>query len=326
MTDIIYRPATLDDIDTFYDLYRHEHIESYGNFGMTKDEVFAEMKFPNFDLSQHTMYAFLADGTQIAYAELRVWRDIPVRPVLYSYVHPDYRGQGIGTYLTQWGIEHAQQFVPLVPDHARVVLGCFSNMDDGCELLENLSFTNTRQSHLMSMAIASDSPKAQFPAGMHIITMKDHPVLIDFIHVYKETFKDHRGAVDEPLSAAVERWEQFIKAGEYPPENFVLIKDGNNDVGVMIMSDKSDDNPEQMFIHTLGTMPKYRKRGIASNLLYYAQDLARKKGKKRLGLSVDGSSLTGANKLYEKVGFDIDMVYHAYELEIRAGEELTNQG
>ena len=45
MTDIIYRPATLDDIDTFYDLYRHEHIESYGNFGMTKDEVFAEMKF-----------------------------------------------------------------------------------------------------------------------------------------------------------------------------------------------------------------------------------------------------------------------------------------
>lgn len=326
MTNIVYRPATKDDIDTFYELYRYEHIESYGDFGMTKEELMAEWEFASFDLSKHTMYAFNDKGVAVAYAELRVWRDIPVRPFIYAYVHPDYRGQGIGTYLTQWGIKHAQQFVPLVPDNARVVLGAFTNMDDGQKLLDDLKFINTRQSLVMSMSLETTVPEAKFPDGFHTITMAEHPVLEDFIRVYQETFRDHRGAINEPLSAAVARWADFIKAGEYPPENFVLVKDGTEDVAVLIVSDKSDDNPDQMFIQTLGTMPKYRRRGLAKNLLYYAHELARKKGKKRLGLSVDGSSLTGANTLYEQVGMGVDMVYHAYEMEIRAGIETTNQG
>jgi hypothetical protein len=41
---------------------------------------------------------------------------------------------------------------------------------------------------------------------------------------------------------------------------------------------------------------------------------------------VDASSLTGAEKLYAKVGMTVDMVYNAYELEIRPGVELTRQG
>lgn len=326
MTKIVYRPATKADIDTFYELYRHEHIESYGDFGMTKAELLAEWDFPKFDLSKHSMYAFNDEGVAVGYGELRVWRDIPVRPFIYAYVHPDYRGQGIGTRLTEWGIEHAQQFVPLVPEDARVVLGTFTNLDDGVELLENLNFINTRQSLVMSMSTETETPKAQFADNFQIITMAEHPVLEDFVRVYKETFLDHRGAVNEALSAAVERWENIIKAGAYPPENFVLIKDGDEDVAVLIMADRSDESTEQMWVQTLGTMPKYRRRGLAKNLLYYAHEQARKKGKKRLGLSVDGSSLTGANKLYEQVGMSVDMVYHAYEMEIRAGIETTNQG
>ncbi|MEM9951311.1 MAG: GNAT family N-acetyltransferase [Chloroflexota bacterium] len=326
MTDIIYRPATRDDIDTFYDLYRYEHIESYGDFGMMKEELLAEWDLPNFDIDKHTMYAFTADGNQVAYGELRVWRDVPVRPFIYAYVHPDYRGQGIGTYLTQWGIDNAQQFIPFVPDDVRVVLGAFTNMEDGAELLENSGFDKTRESHLMSMAVETDFPAHIFPEGFHIINMVEHPVLEDFVRLYKETFKDHRGAVDEPLEAAVKRWEGIMKVGEFPPENFIMVKDGARDVAVMILADKSDHNPDQLFVQTLGTMPAYRKRGLATNLLYLAHDIAVKKGKSRLGLSVDASSLTGANKFYEKVGFTIDMIYHAYELEIRAGIELTNQG
>lgn len=325
MTNIIYRPATKEDIDTFYELYRYEHIESYGNFGMTKEEVFAEFEFPGFDQAKHTMYAFTDDGQQVAYAELRVWRDIPVRPYIYAYIHPDYRGQGIGTHLTEWAMEAGKQFIPLCPDDARVVLGAFTNMDDGKVLLDNLGFTNTRQSHLMSMALRDDMPKPEFPEGMYTLTMAEHPVLEDFIRIYQETFRDHRGAVNESLEAAVERWKGFINEN-YPPENFVLVKDGDKDAAVLIVCDKSDENPEQMFVQTLGTMPDYRKRGFATNLLCYAHQLAVKKGKKRLGISVDGSSLTGANKLYEKVGFGLDMIYHAYELEIRPGIEITNQG
>ena len=44
-----------------------------------------------------------------------------------------------------------------------------------------------------------------------------------------------------------------------------------------------------------------------------------------LGLNVDGSSLTGANKLYEKVGMRIAHRFTAFEKEIRPGREISRQ-
>ena len=325
MTEIIYRPATMDDLETAYDLYCYEHIESYGDCGVTLEQQRQEWGFPSFDLSQHTMYAFTESGRNIAYAELRYYRELPVRPMLFAYVHPDYRGQGIGSQLTEWGLEAAKQFIPQVPDDARVVLCAYTNMTDGAELLEHYAFEQVRQSLLMAMDLRDDMPKAKFPEGFYTLTMEEHPILEDFIRIYQATFRDHRGSMNESLETAVKRWESYIDES-FPPENFVLLKEGTKDAAILIMADKSDENPDQMWVQTLGTMPDYRRQGFATQLLYYAHELAVKKGKKRLGLSVDGSSLTGANKLYEKVGMSVEMIYHAYELELRAGIELTNQG
>jgi ribosomal protein S18 acetylase RimI-like enzyme len=72
-------------------------------------------------------------------------------------------------------------------------------------------------------------------------------------------------------------------------------------------------------------MPQYRRRGLASQMMYLAFQVGRKMGKPRVGLSVDGSSLTGAHKLYLKLGMSIDMTYNAYEHKIREGVELTKQ-
>jgi ribosomal protein S18 acetylase RimI-like enzyme len=325
MNNIIYRPARFEDIDTFYELYRMEHIESYGNFAMTREEVASEWEFSTFDLNQHTLYAFTETGQNIAFAELRYWRDIPVDPVLFAYVHPEYREQGIGTRLLEWGLKRAEIFIPLIPEHARFSLRAFANLEDGQQLLENNGFICMRQSHMMSIELSDDMPQAQFPDGFRIVTMKEHPVLEDFVHVYQETFRDHRGSIDEPLEAAVTRWKSIITNGNFPPENFMILKEGQEDAAVLIMANKSEDDPDKAFVQTLGTMPNYRRRGLATQMMYLAFQTGRKMGKPRIGLSVDASSLTGANKLYEKIGMRVDMVYNAYEREIRAGVELTKQ-
>jgi len=155
----IYRPATWDDFDQAYELYGMEHIESYGNFGVSTDEFRAEWEFPNFDLSQHSLYAFTKDGENVAFAELRYWREIPIRPFLFGYVHPDYREQGIGTNLLEWGLKQAEIFFPLVPDDARVVLGGFTNLETGKQLFEDNEFTCARQSHLMAIELDVNMPE-----------------------------------------------------------------------------------------------------------------------------------------------------------------------
>jgi mycothiol synthase len=256
---------------------------------------------------------------------LRVWRAIPVRPNLYAYVLPEYRGKGIGSKLTEWGIQQAECFIPQVPENARVVLQAFSNLEDGQKLLEEFGFDCVRKSYLMIIELNEALPKPAFAPNFRLVRMSEHPVLADFVRIYQETFKDHRGGMEEALEPAVERWEHIIASGDFPPENFILVKDGDEDAAILIMSNKSDEDPDKGYIQTLGVMPNYRRQGLATQLLYLAFEHFAAMGKPRVGLSVDGASLTGAHNLYLKVGMRIEMVYNAYERELRAGVELTKQ-
>src|SRR5688572_11021285 len=98
-----YRAMNMDtDFETYYAFYRAEYLEKFGSFNMTESEVRGEFNLPRFDVATDTQAAFTADGTMVGFAVVFANADIPVRPRLYGYVLPDYRGQGIATQLTQW--------------------------------------------------------------------------------------------------------------------------------------------------------------------------------------------------------------------------------
>ncbi|NJL95600.1 MAG: hypothetical protein HC915_18660 [Anaerolineae bacterium] len=46
-------------------------------------------------------------------------------------------------------------------------------------------------------------------------------------------------------------------------------------------------------------------------------------GQPNVGLHVDGLSLTGATRLYERAGMRIEKEYTRFEKELRPGEELA---
>jgi hypothetical protein len=48
-----------------------------------------------------------------------------------------------------------------------------------------------------------------------------------------------------------------------------------------------------------------------------------RRGKKRVGLVVDATSLTNATRLYDKSGMHVTRQYNTFHLEIRPGENLT---
>ena len=50
-----------------------------------------------------------------------------------------------------------------------------------------------------------------------------------------------------------------------------------------------------------------------------------KRGIPKAGLSVGGSSLTGATRLYERAGMTVHSTYEACEKELRPGRELSKQ-
>jgi ribosomal protein S18 acetylase RimI-like enzyme len=85
------------------------------------------------------------------------------------------------------------------------------------------------------------------------------------------------------------------------------------------------NNPDLGFVNTLGVRRPWRRRGLGEALLQHAFGEFYRRGRKQVGLGVDASSLTGATRLYEKVGMHVAQQVDLYELELRPGKELGRQ-
>lgn len=57
------------------------------------------------------------------------------------------------------------------------------------------------------------------------------------------------------------------------------------------------------YLEAVGTVEKYRRRGIATALIHRATELSKAKGGKRIGLAVGSTDNPHAKSLYEKLGF-----------------------
>jgi GNAT superfamily N-acetyltransferase len=315
------------DLPAMYAAYGEEQAEIYGGFSQSIEEY--EKEWLMFGFHPETdCYAAWIDGQIAGYVEVRVFRSIPVRPNMYGYVRPAFRGRGIGSNLLAWARERAAQYIPQCPPEARVTLNGFSPREEGRQLLLDHGYVQTRQSY--TMAIDFDDyqhPLPELPAGFRFQSMAEGATLEDMVYLYQETFRDHRGAIDEPLEAALGRWQSILDARVgIDPHMIVRVLHGDIPAGMMFAFPTDEGDQETAFIETLGVMPAYRKRGLGMALVRLGFHLAQARGRKHLLLGVDGASLTGAVRLYERAGMYIKTVYHVLELEIRPGVEISNQG
>ena len=79
------------------------------------------------------------------------------------------------------------------------------------------------------------------------------------------------------------------------------------------------------WVGTLGVRRPWRKRGLGEAFLKHAFQEFKRLGKLRAGLMVDGLNLTGATRLYEKVGLRSvpSRQYDLYEKVLRTGKEFS---
>ena len=323
-----YRPINLDtDFKMYYEQYRTELIEKFGSFNMSESEVRAEFADPAFNVATDTQAAFTDDGKMVASAVLFATQTIPVRPRLFGYVQPEYRNQGIGTKLIEWGIERAKQVFERVPADARVVLMSWAFLDADNALLQSMGYVKTRESLQMNIEFDEAPPQVQFPDGFHLLTYAEHPNLLDFVRVRQGSFRDHRGFIEEPLEKATASWQKYIDArNDFIPELMIMLKDGENEVGMVFASPCTEEEADRGYIESIGINREYRRRGLGMALLQHTFGELYKRGIHKVALGVDGSSLTGAVELYKKAGMYVAHVHNAYELELRPGIEYSNQG
>lgn len=119
-----------------------------------------------------------------------------------------------------------------------------------------------------------------------------------FYDLHQETFRDSW----EPLEETYEQWaHQFLAPGVLDPALWTLASVGDEPVGLAICHRHAVD-AELGWVRVLGVRRSHRARGIGRALLLCAFEQFSDRGRTRVGLGVDATSPTGANRLYESVG------------------------
>jgi len=315
-------------LENFYQLLELFMREYYGGRRFSIEEIRSEWQSPNFAVEKNTCSVFTPDNQLVGYAELWDTHATPVRPWLWSYVHPNYRGRGIGATLIQWGEARARQVFDRVPPEARVVVmtNCYSTNAAGKQLLEDNGFATERRSWnmLIEMDAAPQSPV--WPAGITVSTLAERPDLAAVYRAFDEAFSDHRGYVAQPFEVGLEQFRHRVESNpDHDATLWFLALDGDQIAGVSFCSQIQGTDPRGT-VETLGVRRAYRRRGVGMALLQHSFAELWQRGQRKVGLGVDATSLTGATRLYERAGMRVEHAWDLYEKELRPGVELSNQG
>ncbi len=319
------RPATMADAGPVTDLLNASAVAQIGHKEFELEETYVEWQTPGFDLENSSQVVVSPTGQIAGYIEVWDIAQTPVHPWLWGRVHPDYEGMGVGSYLMDWAEAHARRVFPRVPSTARISVrcGCVSSYRPSAALFENRGMTIVR--HFYRMQIDLDQPPmpAQFPPHIVVRTLVDRPDLSAIFRALDESFSDHWGHVPESETQVLQRWQHMMETDkDFDPTLWFLAMDGEEIAGISLCSPRLPEDENLGWVGQLGVRRPWRRQGLGLALLQHSFVEMYQRGKQRVGLGVDASSLTGATRLYEKAGMYVARQFNTYDKEIRPGVEL----
>ena len=89
---------------------------------------------------------------------------------VYGYVHPEYRGRGIGSYLVRWGEEWTRERMDRAPVGTRVAVQHYVNTlnEPARRLLETSGYAAVRGYYRMSVELEQAPPPPEWPEGIGV--------------------------------------------------------------------------------------------------------------------------------------------------------------
>jgi len=322
------RPATMDDIPAVVDLFNTYSGHYLGIKDSTFNAIETGWKTPNFDPETDIRLVFDPEGKLVGYIEVWTISNPPVHPWVWGRVHPEYHGQGIGTYLFHWTEARARVAIPKCPEDVRVAYrtGTVSTIEPPKQIYSAFDFQLIRHYFRMLIEMGAPPPEPVWPEGITLQTPENPEAVIEAVYrVDNESFKDHFGYVEQPFDEGLAEFSHWFLNNENhnDPSLWFLVMDGNEIAGIALCLRKDDEDENCGHVDSLAVRRPWRKKGIGLALLHHAFGEYYRRGFRRVSLGVDADNLTGALRLYEKAGMYVDRQFDLYEKELRPGREIS---
>lgn len=326
-TGFAMRAPQMDDIEATVALANAYAKSVIGAPEYDVHEFRADWDGPTMDRERDLRIVTAPDDEIVGYAG--VWDMEPhVRPFGWIFVHPDYQTSVIGEVMLAWLEERAQACIAKAPEGTRVVLRQGAHAADTfrSELLEPQGYDVVRYWFKMRIEMDEKPPEAVFPADIAPITFAEQQDLPKIIRADIDAFRDHWGFVETPFEQELEEWQHWIETDpDHDPTLWFLAMDDDEIAGVCLCAPKMKEDPDCGYVYSLGVRRPWRRQGLALALLHHCFGEFYRRGKRKVALDVDASSLTGATRLYEKAGMHVHRRSVTFEKELRPGKDLTTQ-
>jgi len=314
------RTAQWSDLNAVVDLVR-DVLTADGDAvsAVTPAELEREWKTEGFVLETDVFLVTTTDGRMVGYEEF-VNRHAHAALQGDGYVHPEFRGLGIGTALLQALEERACKEMDLAePDLRIYIINGMSAADKSAREIHESEGYKLIRHHWMMEANLTEVPRIiPFPAGVELRPFVKEAQEYLVFQAEDEAFRDHWGHVPGNFN----NWKlRKIEREEFDPALWHIAWDGDHIAGYAQTRYRNGIG----WVGNLGVRRPWRKRGLGEALLLHSFNEFYKRGMQTIGLGVDASNPTGATRLYQKVGMQIAVEDVLYEKELRPGRELESE-
>jgi GNAT superfamily N-acetyltransferase len=274
-----------------------------GGYRIAASELLAELDLPDGDPVEDTLIGVTPAGQIVALG----WAIAPAgatatfRIFDWNYVHPGFRGLGIGSFLLDWWEQRGRTLTIASQLPGSLRQYPYDWQTDRIELLANHGYRPERHFIELERDLAAPVPKPALPSGIRIEPWE--PAMLEPArHISNAAFADHWGS--EPFEP--ERWASWHDEFFHHSASAMAFA-GEEPVALIMCAvyphDFEDRGRSEGWIERLGTLQASRGRGLASALVNRAMQVFRHDELDYALLGVDADSPTGAMSMYERLGF-----------------------
>lgn len=318
-----YRPGDLESLVALInDADAHDRLER----ATTVEEMEHEMSFPT--VSPETDCFLAWDGDRlVGFTDMYVRKgdaqvDAECTTYCWGVVAPRWRRRGLGRRLLAAAYNRAMEYLPEI-EVRRVQFQCTCrDVEAGrITLYEDFGMKRVRYWVNLARTLNGNLPPVEVPDGIRLRTYNPERDAETVFEVEDTAFRDHWGS----SSGDLEDFVHWSKQPHMRPELWLLAEEEASGAIVGLGLNLIDPNwieqtgRQEGYVDTLAVLREHRKRGLGRALLAQSLHALHDAGMAAAHLHADAENLTGAMRLYERVGFGLRKTSVAYQRTLREG-------
>ncbi len=268
------------------------------NSNPAKDMIFAEI-----------------NGESVAYSRVGWYQEEDPNDRIYMHfvnIIPEYREMGIEDAMIGWCESRLATIAQAHPHDSRRLFQTYStDRKPGLNrILESLNYQPVRYFFEMSRTL-DEIPAATLPEEIEVrpVLEKDIRKIWD---ASIEAFRDHWG-FSEPTE---EDFLGYKNSKYFQPELWQVAWHGDQVVGSVLNYINHDynqkNNRKRGWTEEITTHRDWRRKGIAGGLIVRSMHMHKALGMTEVGLGVDTNNLSGAHRLYQRLGYEKEKTMFTY--------------